>query len=59
LGTKDPTIVLPSINEEIAGLIPPKSVKEVMQGLITETDSIPSPKNEIIVNMAPNNLTSK
>jgi hypothetical protein len=59
LGTKDPSIVLPSINEEIAGLSPPQSVKEVMQGLITGTDSIPSPKNEVIVNMAPNILTPK
>jgi Protein of unknown function (DUF4231) len=50
---KETSIVLPSINEEIAGLQPPRTVKEVMQGLITESDSIPSPKNEIILSMLP------
>jgi Protein of unknown function (DUF4231) len=48
LGIKESGIVLPSINEEISGLSPPQSVKEVMQRLITETDVIPSPKNEVI-----------
>jgi hypothetical protein len=44
-GTKDPSIVLPSINEELASFQPPQTVKEVMKGLIT-TDS---PTNEIII----------
>jgi Protein of unknown function (DUF4231) len=52
-GSKDTGIALPSINEEISGLQPPKTVKEVMQGLITESDSIPTPKNEVIVQMLP------
>lgn len=46
-GTKDPSIVLPSINEELASFQPPQTVKEVMKGLIT-TDS---PTNEIIIPM--------
>ena len=54
---KDTSIVLPSINEDITALNPPKSVKEVMQGLITEAD-LPSPSNEVIVPVA-NNTTPK
>jgi hypothetical protein len=56
-GTKDTSIVLPSINEDITALKPPTSVKEVMQGLITETD-LPSPSNEVVVPVA-NNTTPK
>jgi len=56
---KDTTIVLPSINEDITALKPPKSVKEVMQGLITESDSIPSPSNEVIVPILTNNAPPK
>ena len=44
-GTKDPSIVLPSINEELASFQPPQTVKEVMKGLITSE----SPTNEIII----------
>jgi hypothetical protein len=40
-------LVLPSINEEIPLLKPPQSVKEVMQGLISE--DIPTPKNETVI----------
>jgi hypothetical protein len=46
---KESTIVLPSINEEIASLNPPQTVKDVMKGLISDTESIPSPTNEIVV----------
>jgi len=56
-GAKDTSIALPSINEDITALNPPKSVKEVMQGLITEAD-LPSPSNEVIVPVA-NNATPK
>jgi hypothetical protein len=56
---KDTTIVLPSINEDITALQPPKSVKEVMQGLITESDSIPSPTNEVIVPISTKNTAPK
>jgi hypothetical protein len=52
-GAKDTGIALPSINEEISGLQPPKTVKEVMQGLIAESDSIPSLKNEVLVPVLP------
>jgi len=47
--SKESTIVLPSINEEIASLNPPQTVKDVMKGLISDTESIPSPTNEIVV----------
>jgi hypothetical protein len=56
-GVKDTSIVLPSINEDITALKPPTSVKEVMQGLITEAD-LPSPSNEVVVPIA-NNTTPK
>jgi hypothetical protein len=48
------SIVLPSINEDITALNPPKTVKEVMQGLLTETESLPSPVNEVVVPVANN-----
>ena len=53
VGVKDPSIVLPSINEELSSFHPPKTVKEVMQGLITEPTDI----NEVIVPI--NNLPNK
>ena len=56
-GAKDTSIALPSINEDITALNPPKSVKEVMQGLITETD-LPTPTNEVVIPI-PNNATPK
>lgn len=45
--TTNSGLVLPSINEEIPLLKPPQSVKEVMQGLISE--DIPTPKNETVI----------
>jgi len=56
-GAASSTIMLPSIHEEIAALNPPKTVKEVMQGLLTETESIPSPTNEVVVPVE-NNTTA-
>ena len=51
-GTKDTGITLPSINEDIAGLKPPQSVQEVMKGLISDANGIPSlSKNEVVIPM--------
>jgi hypothetical protein len=49
---KDPSIVLPSINEELASFQPPQTVKEVMKGLIATT-------NEVIIPIPPDNLNQK
>jgi hypothetical protein len=54
---KENTIVLPSINEEISSLNPPQTVKDVMKGLISDTESLPSPTNETVIPI--NNTQSK